>query len=198
MTSTCPIYLPVRWNPFRLSPQPSLSTSSSSAKLLSPRCRPFPTVNRKHLFMNIFFFALSHFDDIKTHNETLLFGTTSLKHGSHFDYWNQTLNIRMRVCYLDCYEAGLCCYLVIHIQIYYVHYSCLCQFVAYILTRIRFFVVFPSPSRLIPRLSLELQSESLPIHLTSTEGPNLVSLCFGGGGVASVRLCPVSGTYSVK
>jgi hypothetical protein len=29
------------------------------------------------------------------------------------DYWNQPLN--MRICYLDCYEAGLCCYLVIYI-----------------------------------------------------------------------------------
>jgi hypothetical protein len=25
--------------------------------------------------------------------------------------------MRMRVCYLDCHEAGLCCYLVIHIEI---------------------------------------------------------------------------------
>jgi hypothetical protein len=28
---------------------------------------------------------------------------------------SEHLNIRMRVCYLDCQEAGLCCYLVIHI-----------------------------------------------------------------------------------
>jgi hypothetical protein len=26
------------------------------------------------------------------------------------------LNIRMRVCYQDCHEAGLCCYLVTHIE----------------------------------------------------------------------------------
>jgi hypothetical protein len=26
------------------------------------------------------------------------------------------LNLRMRVCYLDCHEAGLWCYLVIHIE----------------------------------------------------------------------------------
>jgi hypothetical protein len=32
--------------------------------------------------------------------------------------------MRMRVCYLDCHEVGLCCYLVIHIETYYVHYSC--------------------------------------------------------------------------
>jgi hypothetical protein len=27
-------------------------------------------------------------------------------------------------CYLDCHEAGLCCYLVIHMENYYVHYNC--------------------------------------------------------------------------
>jgi hypothetical protein len=30
----------------------------------------------------------------------------------------------MRVCYLDCHEPGLCCYLAIYIETYYVHYSC--------------------------------------------------------------------------
>jgi hypothetical protein len=30
----------------------------------------------------------------------------------------------IRVCYLACHEAGLCCYLVIHIENYYVRYSC--------------------------------------------------------------------------
>jgi hypothetical protein len=29
---------------------------------------------------------------------------------------NQPLNMRMRVWYLHCPEAGLCCYLVIHIE----------------------------------------------------------------------------------
>jgi hypothetical protein len=46
----------------------------------------------------------------------LLFGSTLLKHGRQFDYWYQPLNMRMRVCYLDCHEAGLCCYLVKHIE----------------------------------------------------------------------------------
>jgi hypothetical protein len=48
------------------------------------------------------------------HNRMLLFISVLLKHGRHFDYWNQPLNMHMRVCYLDCYEAGLCCYLVMH------------------------------------------------------------------------------------
>jgi hypothetical protein len=64
----------------------------------------------------------------KIHNRTPLFGNISLKHGRHFDYWNQPLNTRMRVCYLYCLEAGLCWYLVIHtenalgpLQLFYFH-----------------------------------------------------------------------------
>jgi hypothetical protein len=64
----------------------------------------------------------------KAHKRTLLFGSAVLKHGCHFDYWNQPLNKRMRVCYLDCHEAALCFCLVIHIwnllnplQLFYFH-----------------------------------------------------------------------------
>jgi hypothetical protein len=60
------------------------------------------------------------------HNAVLRFYT--LKHGRRFDYWNQPLNMRMRVCYVDCDEAGLCCYLVTHtenrlrpLQLFYFH-----------------------------------------------------------------------------
>jgi hypothetical protein len=49
----------------------------------------------------------------KTHDRTLLFISTLLKHGHHFDYGNQPLNMSMRVCYIDCHEVGLCCYLLI-------------------------------------------------------------------------------------
>jgi hypothetical protein len=52
----------------------------------------------------------------ETHNRTLLFGSTPIKHVCHFDYWNQPLNMRMRIWYVDCHEAELCCYLVIHIE----------------------------------------------------------------------------------
>jgi hypothetical protein len=81
------------------------------------------------------------------HNRTLLFGSTHLKHGRHFGYWNQHLNMRMSVCYKDFFyfekinvykkglgnahpvypdyhEVRLCCYLVITHKSYYVHYSC--------------------------------------------------------------------------
>jgi hypothetical protein len=52
----------------------------------------------------------------KRHSTTLLFCNTLLKLGCHFYYWNQPLNMRMRVSYLGCLEAGPCCYLVIHIE----------------------------------------------------------------------------------
>jgi hypothetical protein len=59
---------------------------------------------------------IEYFCQQKTHNITLLFGVTLLKHRRHFDYRNQPLNTRMRVCNLDRHEAGL--------KTYYVHYSC--------------------------------------------------------------------------
>jgi hypothetical protein len=43
-------------------------------------------------------------------------------HGHHFDYWNEPFNMSMHGCYLDCHEAGLCCYRDIH-------YSCFTSFV---------------------------------------------------------------------
>jgi hypothetical protein len=73
-----------------------------------------PTINSKHLFMNTV--CIESFSPQKTHNRMLLFDRTLLKQGFDFDYWNQPLNMCMRICYLDCHEAGLCCYLVIHIE----------------------------------------------------------------------------------
>jgi hypothetical protein len=111
----------------------SVSISSSSAKHLPPSFEPFqrqtlPAVNRKHFFMNIL--CIGSFCPQKAkNNRTLLFGSTLLKHGSHFDYWNQPLNMRMRLWYLDYHEPGLCCYLAIHtenllcpLQLFYFHW----------------------------------------------------------------------------
>jgi hypothetical protein len=70
-----------------------------------------PTVSRKHLFMTVLY--IESFCPRKTHNRTLLLSSTLLKHGHHFDYRNQPLNMRMCICYLDCHEAGLCCCLVV-------------------------------------------------------------------------------------
>jgi hypothetical protein len=91
-----------------------------SRKFLDPVVNRFsrqtlPTVNRKHIFMNIL--CIESFCPQKKKNSRMLFlGSTLFKHGHHFDYRNQPLNIRMRFCYLDSHEAGLCCYLVIHVE----------------------------------------------------------------------------------
>jgi hypothetical protein len=94
-------------------------------KLFAPQT--LPTINKNYLFMNILCIE-SFFSQKKPHNRTLLFASILLKYGRHFDYWKQPLNMRMRVCYLFCHEAGLCCYLVIHtenllnpLQLFYVH-----------------------------------------------------------------------------
>jgi hypothetical protein len=67
----------------------SVSTSSSLAKRLPPRLnrfteQKFSTINMKHLFMNIL--CIESFCPQKKHNRTLLFCSTILKHGRHFDY----------------------------------------------------------------------------------------------------------------
>jgi hypothetical protein len=74
-----------------------------------------PIVNRKYLFMNILCIK-SSCPQKKTHNRTLFFGSMLLKHGRHFDYYNQLLSMRMLVFYLECNEAGICCYGLIHIE----------------------------------------------------------------------------------
>jgi hypothetical protein len=71
-----------------------------------------PNVNRKHFLMDIL--CIQSFCPQK--RTTLLFGSTYLKHGRRFDYWNQPLNMYMHFCYQDCRKAGQCCYLVIHTE----------------------------------------------------------------------------------
>jgi hypothetical protein len=84
-----------------------------------PNCEPvyvttLPTVNMKHFLMNIL--CIESFCTQEKHNRTVFFGSTLFNHGRQFDWRNQSLNMRMRVCYLDCHGADLCCYLVIHIE----------------------------------------------------------------------------------
>jgi hypothetical protein len=71
-----------------------------------------PRINRKHVIMNILCIE-SFCPQKKTHNRTLLSSRILLKRGRHFDYWNQPLDMRMCLYYLDSHEAALCCYLVI-------------------------------------------------------------------------------------
>jgi hypothetical protein len=123
---TCPIALPVRRNPRHRSLLTVVSATSAppfqplrhERNLCLPVVNRFtrqtlPTVKRKHFFMNILY--TEPFRPQKnSHNRTLFFGSTLLKNGRYSDFWNQPLNMRMRVCYLDSHEAGLCCYPVIH------------------------------------------------------------------------------------
>jgi hypothetical protein len=101
--------------------------SAISAPAFQPRrWRTLPTANRKHFIMNIL--CIVSFCSQNTYNRALLLGSKRSKHGRHTDYWNQPLNMRMSVWYLDYHEAGLCCYLLIHIgnllrplQLFYFH-----------------------------------------------------------------------------
>jgi hypothetical protein len=96
----------------------SVSTSSS-AKHLPPSCEEFYVKNTSHHIQETLLYEYPlHLvlQPTKTHKRTPLFDSTLLKHRRHCDYQNQPLNMRMRVCYLDYHEAGLCCYLVIHIE----------------------------------------------------------------------------------
>jgi hypothetical protein len=124
---TCPIALPVLRNPQHRSLLVVVSATSTPPfqSLCHQRnvCHPavnrfmrqtLPSVNRKNFFMSILCIQ-SFCSQKRTHTRTLLFISTLLKHGRHFDYWNQPLIMRMHVCYLDSHETGLFCYLVIHI-----------------------------------------------------------------------------------
>jgi hypothetical protein len=94
---TCPVAFSVRRNPQHR----SLLTvvSATSAVVYRFTWQTLPTVNRKHFCMNIL--CIESFWPENTHNRTLLFVSTLLKHGRHFDYWNHPLNMSMCVCYLD-------------------------------------------------------------------------------------------------
>jgi hypothetical protein len=127
---TCPIVFPVRRNlqnrSFWLLSQPLphlrfnlFIISEIFATFLDSIVNRFtwqtlPNVNRKYFFLNIL--CIESMWPQKARNTTLLFGSTPLKNGRHFDYWNQPLNVFMRVCYLGFHEAGLFCYIVIHTE----------------------------------------------------------------------------------
>jgi hypothetical protein len=127
----CPIALPVRRNPQHGSHLTVVSaTSGSPLQLLRHQRNIFhqvvnrftrqtlPTVNRKYFFINILCIESFCLQKKKKAQQK-----ASLRYGRHIDYWNKPLNMRMLICYLDCHEAGVCCYLVIQ-KIYYIHYSC--------------------------------------------------------------------------
>jgi hypothetical protein len=102
-------------------------------RISQPSCEPLYALNTSHYKQETFLYEyLLHWVLLhtKTHNRVLVFGSTLLKHSHHSDYWNQPLNMCMYICCLDCLEAGLYCYLVIHIenllrplQLFYFHLS---------------------------------------------------------------------------
>jgi hypothetical protein len=101
-------------------PSHHLRFSNVIQRISRPSCEQLYATNTSHrkqeTFHNEYPLQWALLPRKKTHNRTHIFGSTLLKHGLHFDYWNKPLNICMCVCYLDCHEAGLCCYLVLHIQ----------------------------------------------------------------------------------
>jgi hypothetical protein len=111
---------------FRLLSQPlhhlvglHLRLSNVSERISRPNCEPLYATNTSHIKQETFLYEYPfHWVLLPTKNaqQTLLFGSTILKYCQYFDYWNQPLNVRMRVWYLECHEAGLCWYLVIHIE----------------------------------------------------------------------------------
>jgi hypothetical protein len=56
-------------------------------------------------------------------NRTMLFGSYTQAR-SPFGLLKSAFEVTLHVCFLDCHEAGLCCYLVIHIENYYIHHNC--------------------------------------------------------------------------
>jgi hypothetical protein len=95
-----------------------LRFSNVLERISQPSCELLYAKNTYHRKQENFFMKCSlcwTLLSTKTHNKMLFFGSIHLKHSSHFDYWNKPLNMRICVCYLYCHEAGLCCYLLIHV-----------------------------------------------------------------------------------
>jgi hypothetical protein len=84
-----------------------------------PSSEPLYSTNTSHSKQEIFLYEYPlHWVLLPTEYEQqdAGLGSYTSQHGRHFDYWNQPLNMRICVCCLDCHEAGLCSYLVIHIE----------------------------------------------------------------------------------
>jgi hypothetical protein len=78
----------------------SVATSSSVAKSLPTSCEPLYATDTSHRKQQTFLYEYSlHWVLLprRKHDRTLLFGITPFQHCHHFDYWNQPLNMDMRV-----------------------------------------------------------------------------------------------------
>jgi hypothetical protein len=86
-----------------------LRLSNVLERISGPSCGPLYPTNTSNRKQEIFMNNLRS-ESFCPQNRTLVFDSTLLKHGRHFDYWNQPTNMRMSVWYLDCHKGGLCCY----------------------------------------------------------------------------------------
>jgi hypothetical protein len=118
---TCPIALPERRIPQHtiiLTTVSDTSAPPSSANRLPPRCESLYATNTSHRKQETFLYEYPlHWTLLSTKEHTTE-RWSSVIHSSLSPFWllKPSLNMRMRECYLNCYEAGLCCYLVIHIE----------------------------------------------------------------------------------
>jgi hypothetical protein len=145
---TCPIALLMRRNPQHISFLTVVSATSASpfqplrhqrnscdAVLKSFTRQTLPTVNRKHFSANII--CMEAFcPQIRAIERcsSVIYSSSTV---CHFDYWNQPLNMRIRICY--CHIAGLCCHLVMHIKSITSIAVVFLPFVIYLLTLPRIF-----------------------------------------------------------
>jgi hypothetical protein len=96
-----------------------LRLSNIFERSLRPSCELLYVTNTSHRKQKTFLYEHPlHWVLLPTkkNNRRLFYSSILLNHGRHFDYWNQPPNMRMRVCYVDCHEAGLCCHPVVHIE----------------------------------------------------------------------------------
>jgi hypothetical protein len=126
----CPIALPVRRNRqhishltvFSIISAPPFQPLRYQRNVCHPDVNRFtwqtlPTVNRKHFFIHILYTEYFCRQKKKENaQKLLLFCSKLFEQGHHFYYWNQPMNLHIRVCYQEYYDTRLCCYLVIHIE----------------------------------------------------------------------------------
>jgi hypothetical protein len=92
---------------------------SNVERISRPNCEPIYVTNTSHGKQKTFLYDILFIVFFYPQKERTIEHCSSVvhtKHGRYFEYWNQPLSIRMCICYIDSQEAGLCCYLVIHIE----------------------------------------------------------------------------------
>jgi hypothetical protein len=160
---------------FRTSVQPHRPWENSRPSCESSDAKKKNTSHRKQGKNSLWIsFALGPFVH-KKDNRTPFFGSTLLKLGRRSDYWNQPLNMRMRVSYPDYHETGLCFYLVIHIES-----------LLHLLEL--FYVLFTDWNKPSPAEGSEIPSWGVPL-------PSTEKACAVDDGVSGFRVCSLVHTF---